>query len=362
MKGQKMKKYAYLLLGAAFIYCLLAFTGCTHEEAPVTAPASQDYVFVGMDPENPIICVDLIAGKDIDAGDVCVYVQGENLCITYNTTGCWEMNETHLWVSYPGGPAIPTNKPGNVVPGHFPYGDSNLPAGTVTWTQCLPLSLWGLSAETIECDPVDINIAAHAALSCYDENGELTQTQTGWGYGDPIPNVKNWAMWFTITLHCQEDGHRIVGTDCGTAYGKSADLSHCFLDYPQFPGNNWGWTNGAFGNGEYTLTLYLGAAQCEIPPGVDVGTVRVVYDGSAAIVTFNLVGDYALTNVHLYVGSGMFPIWHGSETITPGHFPIVDSNLSAGFNIITTWTYTVENLSGDIYIIAHAGVCNVINP
>lgn len=54
---------------------------------------------------------------------------------------------------------------------------------------------------------------------------------------------------------------------------------------------------------------------------------------------------------HLYVGMERLPLNNGSETVAPGQYPIVVDGISS-----TSTTYTVENLSGLIYIVAHAVV------
>jgi len=54
---------------------------------------------------------------------------------------------------------------------------------------------------------------------------------------------------------------------------------------------------------------------------------------------------------HLYVSTNILPMKNGVETVAPGQYPIVIGNLST-----TSATYTTDNLSGPIYIVAHAVV------
>lgn len=43
-------------------------------------------------------CVTLLAAQAIDAGTVCLDVVGEDLLVTYETTGTWGLVEAYLWV------------------------------------------------------------------------------------------------------------------------------------------------------------------------------------------------------------------------------------------------------------------------
>jgi hypothetical protein len=61
-----------------------------------------------------------------------------------------------------------------------------------------------------------------------------------------------------------------------------------------------------------------------------------------------------MTATHLYVGSNRLPRdRRGRETVAPGQYPYGHDTL----NNVTTDSYTVTGLSGDIYVIAHAVVC-----
>lgn len=107
---------------------------------------------------------DLIAGQHIDAGDVIVKNDNENLYITYQTEGGWEITETHFHVadSLEG---IPQTKKGNPIPGQFDYKYEYDPAITkVTYT--LSLDEFGFE---VECG-TELFIATHAVVQ--KVNGE----------------------------------------------------------------------------------------------------------------------------------------------------------------------------------------------
>jgi len=146
---------------------------------------------------------------------------------------------------------------------------------------------------------------------------------------------------------------------CETAYARSRDESqrHCFLDIAELGSNNWGWSNGPLGTGEYTFDLYAGAGQCDISNGILVGTLSVNYDGAAATVTYNITEPgCGMDETHLYVGSEILPRNGESFTTAPGLYP-GDGLPHDDLGGATTDTYTITGLSDDIYVVAHAVVC-----
>ncbi|MBW2996798.1 hypothetical protein KY349_00485 [Candidatus Woesearchaeota archaeon] len=72
---------------------------------------------------------DMVAGQHIDAGDVTIWNDDSNLYVRYETTGGWEMTETHLHVAC-SLEEIPQTKKGNPRPGHFAINDEHDPAIT----------------------------------------------------------------------------------------------------------------------------------------------------------------------------------------------------------------------------------------
>lgn len=137
-----------------------------------------------------------------------------------------------------------------------------------------------------------------------------------------------------------------------TAYGYDKDYAECFIDYGY---GRWGWTNGELTAGSYEFELWAGAGQCDTEKGILVGSVTVDYDGSTATVTYNLIGGFTMNEVHLYAGAEQFPKdKKGHDTVAPGQYTVVNDNLG---NAISH-EVTVGGLSGPIYIIAHAVVCN----
>ena len=155
--------------------------------------------------------------------------------------------------------------------------------------------------------------------------------------------LKTWGYYFE---YCKQECE-IPEPDCETAYAYGDDLATCFLDIPGVESNNWGWSNGPISDpSSYSWDIYAGAGQCDITKGTLVGTLDVDYSGGTCTVTYNIDGDFTLEETHLYVGNDILPKKNNKWTTAPGQFP-----LSGGD------TFTIDGLSGDIYVVAHSVVC-----
>lgn len=108
---------------------------------------------------TPVLAVDLIAGQNMDVGDVIVNNTGINLQVTYQTTGGWALSETHLAVACDKN-GIPLNRNGHPIIGHFPYSTDHDPFVT-SFTYIIPLTDLPSDCNS----PADtIVIAAHAVV------------------------------------------------------------------------------------------------------------------------------------------------------------------------------------------------------
>lgn len=142
------------------------------------------------------------------------------------------------------------------------------------------------------------------------------------------------------------------GCETGYAYGNS--YANCFLTIPGVQSNNWGWSNGPIGAGSYSWPIYAGAGQCNIGNGTHVGTLTVNYTPPIATVTYATFNGYVLNATHLHVGNQILPMKKGKYTTAPGQFPYKHENL----NGVSTDTFTISGLSGNIYVAAHSEVCD----
>lgn len=147
-------------------------------------------------------------------------------------------------------------------------------------------------------------------------------------------------------------------SSCETAFAYSGgtnwlddDITTSFHEYQI---SRWGWTNGPLDTGTYRWDIYAGAGQSDVSKGTLVGQLTVDYEGSSATVIFDMDDGYALNETHLYVGADPLPVkGNGRYTVAPGQYPFINEQL-AGADIDV---YTIEGLSGEVYVVAHAVVC-----
>lgn len=286
-------------------------------------------------------CVTLYAGQHIDAGSVCTAVNGDDLVVTYTTTGGWELTGAHLWVGtdLADMPKTPT---GNPKIGNFPYNAGDI-TGATSYAFHVPLS--SLNGGACVCDQ-SYFAAAHAALRKPDGLGGY-QTETGWGDGEELVSRGSWATYFTVTLGCEETP---PGGDeqCETAfaYGDTTFIDLGLTD------SRWGWEIGAFGPGSYTTPIYAGAAQNDITKGKLVGTLGYAYDGSDVTVSFTMLPGFTMDETHLYVGATH------TSTISPGHL-----GFSHDLSFATSDSFKVGTFGGEpLYLVAHAVTCSAARP
>lgn len=146
--------------------------------------------------------------------------------------------------------------------------------------------------------------------------------------------------------------------ECETAFAYNEETATCFLDLEEINNNRWGWTNGPFSENEhsYQFRIYAGAAQCDISKGTLVGSLSLYYSDGEANLTFNMKDGFSLNEVHLYFGNEILPLdKKGNQTVTVGKYPHIIENLDGS----QTYSYTFDDLSGNVYMVAHAVVCGV---
>jgi len=149
-----------------------------------------------------------------------------------------------------------------------------------------------------------------------------------------IPTNNRQPIFIPLTLECEPEPF----SGCETAFARGENGNTCFLDEGF---NRWGWTVGPLSEGtEASYDVYAAAGQCDTSKGTLVGSVNVSYVDGNVTVTYNIDDSYTVTETHTYAGNSMLPEKKGRPTVAPGQYTIQ------------------EDLSGDIYIIAHAVVCN----
>ena len=143
----------------------------------------------------------------------------------------------------------------------------------------------------------------------------------------------------------------VCEVNCETAFAKLEEGAVCFLE-DGF--SRWGWTN-LIPEGEYTLPLYAGAAQCNTEKGEHVGNVSISYGGGTMVVTYTTFDGFSMSEVHVYVGTGKYPMQGKKATVAPGQFTFNAASLDR----VVEYTVTFTNVSGPVWVIAHAVTCDI---
>jgi hypothetical protein len=122
----------------------------------------------------------LYAGQTINAGTVNVSNDATNLYIAITGANGWLLNAAH---AYAGSGPVPTNSAGNPAPGLFPYAQSFAPPAA-NYTFTIPLA-----SIPASCNDT-LNVAVHTESVQVDEDGQVTEAETGWAdgpfeFGDP---------------------------------------------------------------------------------------------------------------------------------------------------------------------------------
>ncbi len=296
--------------------------------------ASEDIVYCGEATVVPLKTIN----PEIPVGTVTVGNDENNLYVTYETTDDWLIGITRQYAGdknlIPGGLEWPqVNK--------FPFGQVHDPHVQL-FTAVIPLE----SLE--ECFEVVL------WAKVFKTEGGITITNKAFGVFIPSENSEclQWH-WEYCKQECNPPPP--LG-ECETAFADGDELGQCFLGLSDFKFKRWGWTNGPIGVTSSTLEweIWAAAGQCDHSKGVLVGTLFVDYDGSSATATYDMDPGYVLDETHLYVGNTIVPYKsNGKPTVAPGQY---GNQHSLGG--VASDTYTIDGLSGDIYIIAHAVVCD----
>ena len=154
--------------------------------------------------------------------------------------------------------------------------------------------------------------------------------------------------------NCSETAFAFLNSDDNPSTADAE--SSCFI--PQF--NRWGWTNQLdfsedTGQSSYDLAFYAGAGQCSLSSGTDVGSVTVTYNEDDTVTfDYELSVGFLLSQAHIYLGTEMYPVGNnGSETVAPGQYTFVDSELGN----VESYSVTLPAESTTLYVIIH-GVVN----
>jgi hypothetical protein len=211
-------------------------------------------------------------------------------------------------------------------------------------------------ADYIICmEPLPLTLNATWTDNC-SAGGSLTATGVLFSQTEC---TTTYAYTFTATDDCGNTATKTVYVtretevyeNCETMFARYDVNSRCFLE-DGF--NRWGWTNKFSPRAEpYTLTLYAGAANCDVSKGAEVGNVIVTYFGGNLKVEYVMYDGYTMSEAHVYVGCEPYPKIRESQTVAPGQYTFNEGSLGN----LSGMTVNFTNVTGDIYIIVHGVSC-----
>ncbi len=181
-----MPRTALILLSAIL---LLSIVSCGKTSAPImpdqaTNPdIGRTITYIPSDYCGELGITDLIAGQNMDLGDVTVSITEDYLYFDVTLSAAavadgWVITETHTDV-YTNLADFPLTKKGNPKVGQYAYDiDSSV------------ISIW--EPGTV------LYLSVHASLEKIVD-GDVVQSETGWADGTEFPG-KSWAMYFTYTV------------------------------------------------------------------------------------------------------------------------------------------------------------------
>ena len=138
----------------------------------------------------------IYAGQSEEAGRYEVASDDDEITVTVYGAGDWAFETVHLYV---GADAIPTNGAGVPAPGQFPY-KAEFNAATSEYTFHISLDELGAACGD------SLNIAVHTESIRVDEAGIVTQSETGWGFGDQtFESDARWGWSSSFSVDCCED-------------------------------------------------------------------------------------------------------------------------------------------------------------
>lgn len=156
---------------------------------------------------------ELFAGQTIHSGDINVTNTGTHLRIGIRTSGGWLLDLVHI---YAGLDPVPVNGAGNPAPGQFPY-QTDYDPPVSRHIEMIPLSDLGA-----QCGDT-LYVAVHADVVKLDQHGNVTDSETAWGFGTPFGGSR-WGWWFNYDLCCCSGSNPLTLTVDPLHIGQSASF------------------------------------------------------------------------------------------------------------------------------------------
>lgn len=329
------------ILNIAFVALLAG--SCSSARSPGD-PASQSA-------ESAIVqiagdtCAPLMAGA-VAVGTVCTSIDGDNLKVTFESSGTFTMVDARLWVGTDLA-GLKTDSNNYPLISEMPYQSGYLDHVT-KYDFLVPLASFDSPTHAGACEPKTIYVVPKARVMTRDGAFVIA-----WG-GDVA--IGETALYFDISLTCSQEPpppDADVPTTCETAYAYGAGRTECFRKMDGLKSNNWGGSIGPLDSGTYTFDLYAGGGRCDLNKATFVGWLHVEHNyATGTKVCFEAAAGAVFEETHLYVGMEPLPRdKKGNFTVAPGLYPY-----SHELNGATSDCYEIDG-TGYVYIIAHAVTC-----
>ena len=185
------------LVGLIIIFSLLL--SCKKEEVILKKTTNDEQVYENNSSKQNFKEFTLYAGQHIECGSIKVTNDNDFIYIKYNTTGGWNLKETHLYIGEKN--QMPSNDKGNPKIGNFPHQNLHNQAQTFEYK---------VAKNNLDC----LTIAAHASVELV-ESATVIQQETAWAKppklnGDahfiisPFETETNNGSWFTTVDYCNQ--------------------------------------------------------------------------------------------------------------------------------------------------------------
>ncbi|TYA52318.1 hypothetical protein [Formosa maritima] len=238
------------------------------------------------------------------------------------------------------------------------YGNGMVTLHSFDMLDLEPVDSSGLPTVITLYDGSNNILLQHELPYGFDNEKQLIDLESTSGVVRMVLEMNNSGAIDNIRLTCHRE---IQIGECETMFAKgNDDIATCFIGNGF---NRWGWTNGPLSTGVYIMDIYAGAGRCITENREPAGTVTLDYNAETgdALVTYSVDAGYVLTETHLYLGNGPYPLKRRGNngwvpTVAPGQYPYQHGSLDN----VSVDSYKVNGLSGDIYMIAHGVICELI--
>lgn len=342
MKKQKTNfLFLLLLIPAFFIGCqksdLLNDSKISNTESDGSGLLKSTIVYCG----TPLIANLVDFNETFIAGTTTIGNDANKLYVNFELTGDWWIQSAVLF-------AGPASVAGTIYP------DGSGQFAPWNWVSPYRHDFFPMENTQTHLYEIDLNVLDNCfIIVAFISAKNLSTNESKFIWGKSLLKVSGYYIEY-CKQSCAPPPSPLGG--CETAYAYGNNYATCFLNIPGVKSNNWGWSNGPIGPGTYSWPIYAGAGQCNIGNGILVGTLNVNYTPPAATVTYSMLTGYVLNATHLYVGNQILPKKNGKYTTAPGQFPYKHGSL----NGVPFDSFTINGLSGNIYVVAHSEACDDI--